>query len=50
MMFISIKALCLLQQAQLEACYKEANLELDDAFEVTVSDGLEEDETWRNLL
>jgi antitoxin ParD1/3/4 len=40
------KALYLLQQAQLEACYKEANQELDDAFDITTSDGLEEDETW----
>ena len=33
-------------QTQLEACYKEANQELDDAFGATTSDGLEEDETW----
>ena len=30
----------LLQQEQLEACYREANLEIDDAFDCTTSDGL----------
>lgn len=40
------KALYLLQQAQLEACYREASKELDNAFDVTILDGLEEDETW----
>ena len=39
------KALRLLQQAQLEACYREANNEVDEAFEITAHDGLE-DETW----
>ena len=39
------KALRLLQQRQLEACYREANNEGDDAFEITTHDGLE-DETW----
>ncbi len=36
----------LFQQTQLEACYKEPSQELDDAFDITTSDGLEEDETW----
>jgi len=40
------EALYLLQQTQLEACYREASQEIDDAFEITTSDGLEEDETW----
>lgn len=40
------EALYLLQQAQLEACYHEASQEVDNAFEITISDGLEEDETW----
>ncbi len=40
------EALYLLQQAQLEACYRSANQEIDDAFEITNSDGLEENETW----
>ncbi len=38
-------ALYLLQQVQLEACYKEANEEIDEAFDVTSADGLD-DETW----
>lgn len=33
-------ALYLLQQAQLEACYGEANKEVDEAFNITNSDGL----------
>lgn len=40
------EALRLLQQTQLEACYREASQEIDDAFDITTSDGLEEDETW----
>lgn len=40
------KALYLLQQTQLEACYKEASQEWDEAFDITASDGMEEDETW----
>lgn len=40
------KALYLLQQAQLEACYHNATQETDDTFDATTSDGLEEDETW----
>lgn len=38
-------ALQMLQQSMLEAYYEEANEEIDDAFDVTVSDGLD-DETW----
>lgn len=40
------EALYLLQQSKLEACYREASQEIDNAFEITTSDGLEEDETW----
>lgn len=40
------KALYLLQQTQLEACYHNANQEIDNNFETTVSDGLDENETW----
>jgi antitoxin ParD1/3/4 len=40
------EALYLLQQAQLEACYREANQSVDNSFEITSSDGLEEDEAW----
>ena len=40
------EALYLLQQRQLESCYLEANEEIDNAFDVTVSDGIEDDETW----
>jgi antitoxin ParD1/3/4 len=40
------EALYLLQQTQLEACYREANQEIEDVFEITTSDGLEDDETW----
>lgn len=40
------EALYLLQQAQLEACYRNANQEIDNDFETTASDGLEENETW----
>ncbi len=39
------KALYLLQQAQLEAEYLAANQEIEDTFEVTSSDGIE-NETW----
>lgn len=38
-------ALELLQQKQLEAYYREANKELNDDFDVTSMDGLD-DETW----
>jgi len=40
------KALYLLQQLQLEACYREANQEIDQDFDNTLLDGLDEDETW----
>ncbi|KTD01174.1 hypothetical protein OQJ19_12005 [Fluoribacter gormanii] len=40
------EALYLLQQKQLEAYYKEANQEVDLAFENTSLDGLEENEAW----
>ncbi len=40
------EALYLLQQAHLEACYREANAELDDSFDSLTSDGIEEDEAW----
>ncbi len=40
------EALRLLQQAQLESCYQEANQEIDNDFEVTTQDGIEESETW----
>ncbi len=39
------EALRLLQQHYLEQCYQEANAELDDDFDSTISDGLD-DETW----
>jgi hypothetical protein len=39
-------ALYLLQQSQLEACYREVAQEIDDAFDITDLDGLENDETW----
>lgn len=39
------KALSLLQQGELEACYREANSEIDEAWEVTVADGLD-DAAW----
>ena len=38
-------ALELLQQKQLEAYYAQANQEMNDDFDVTSADGLE-DETW----
>ena len=40
------EALKLLQQAQLEAYYREANQEIDDAFDITSGDGLDDNETW----
>jgi len=39
------KALKLLQQIELEQHYKEASKEVDSAFDITASDGLD-DETW----
>ena len=40
------EALYLLQQVQLESCYQEANQEINDDFEITSLDGIEENETW----
>lgn len=41
------RALKLLQRLELEACYKEANKELElEVWDVTVGDGLDDDETW----
>ncbi len=40
------EAISLLQQSQLEACYREANQEVDEAFDMTTSDGIEKNETW----
>ena len=39
------EALSLLQSRELEKAYQEASLEVDEAWEVTVGDGLA-DETW----
>ncbi len=39
-------ALNLLQKTQLEAYYREANAEIDDAFDCMDQDGLDEHETW----
>lgn len=39
-------ALYLLQQVQLEACYRNANQESNTDFDATQSDGLDENETW----
>ena len=38
-------ALQLLQKSALEQCYRDANKEIDDAFDNTVADGLD-DEAW----
>lgn len=40
------KALQMFRQMQLEACYREANQEVDEAFEITNLDGLDKNETW----
>lgn len=40
------EALYLLQQKELEACYKAANQEIDSAFEITNLDGIEDNEAW----
>lgn len=40
------KALRLLQQAQLAGYYREANQEIDESFEITAGDGIDENETW----
>ena len=40
------EAVYLLQQRELEVCYKEANQEIDSYFENTTLDGIEENEAW----
>jgi antitoxin ParD1/3/4 len=40
------EALYLLQQRELEACYKEANPEIEKDFEITNLDGIEGNEAW----
>lgn len=40
------RALYLLQQTQLEACYREANQEIDNAFDAADCDGIDKNETW----
>ncbi len=40
------KAVYLLQQQELETCYKEANQEINPYFENTTFDGIEENEAW----
>ena len=40
------EALYLLQQKELEACYKEANPEIESDFECTNLDGIEDNEAW----
>lgn len=40
------EALYLLQQKELESCYKQATQEIDMDFENTNLDGLDKDETW----
>ncbi|MEA5510273.1 CopG family transcriptional regulator [Crocosphaera sp. UHCC 0190] len=39
------KALALLQEKELEAAYKQASQEIDEVWEITVTDGLS-NETW----
>lgn len=39
-------ALSLLQQKQLEVCYKEANQEIDTLYDLTAFDGVDRHETW----
>ncbi len=40
------EALYLLQQKQLEAYYREANHEIDSAYDNALIDGIEENEAW----
>jgi len=40
------EAINLLQQAQLAACYQAANAEINNEFDATSSDGIDENETW----
>lgn len=39
------QAIYLLQQKELEACYLEANQDTDNAFDIAIADGID-DETW----
>lgn len=40
------EAIYLLQQRELEVCYKEASQEVQQDFESTTMDGLEKNEAW----
>jgi antitoxin ParD1/3/4 len=40
------EALYLLQQTQLEISYREASQEVDGSFDITNSDGLDDDKAW----
>ena len=40
------ETLRLLQQIQLEICYREANQELEQDFDNTAGDGIDDHETW----
>ncbi len=40
------EALRVLQKMQLEACYLEANQEIDESFEACNLDGIDEHEAW----
>ena len=39
-------ALYLLQQANLESHYREANAEIDEVFDITSFDGIDNNEAW----
>lgn len=43
---VIVQALRLLQRSQLEACYHEANSELDNDFDSTIGDGIDDHEAW----
>lgn len=43
---VILYALHLLQQAELEACYREASKEIDTDWDNTINDGLDKNETW----
>lgn len=40
------EAIYLLQQTQLEAHYREANCEIEPAFDITAADGIDDNEIW----
>lgn len=40
------QAILLLREQSLQSAYKEANEEVDDDWDITIADGLNEDETW----